>query len=204
MIAASEPLSTTQSEDQQDLARASDDTATDRTKCRLLSLPPELHNQIYELVVAGRETILVTWSPWHDGPYPEFWSEPAILRTCHQVRNEALPLFYAKSTFRFDCFKLFTRPQAIHVHAERMKHVQLLVVGWLVFDIDLKSNEGKYGLLCFQMNCGSSRPPESLSTDEFRRLSAVKAVLSKVGTNNKARPTSSAIEHLLETCQSLD
>lgn len=50
---------------------------------RLLLLPPELRNQIYEYVfdqadfhVHGEDT------------------QPALTRTCHIIRNEALPIFY--------------------------------------------------------------------------------------------------------------
>jgi hypothetical protein len=100
-------------------------------------------------VVAGREPILVTKCAWHDGMNPRFWSEPPILRTCHQVRNEALPLFYEGNTFRSNRWEVGSEPRAIHKHLGKMDHIKLLVLDDLVFDIDLSSGHADYGLQFF-------------------------------------------------------
>ncbi|KAJ9627634.1 hypothetical protein H2203_002846 [Taxawa tesnikishii (nom. ined.)] len=54
---------------------------------RLLSLPPELRNRIYEYVLTRRHRLL----PWkRQNIYPV---EPALTRTCRQMRSEALGVF---------------------------------------------------------------------------------------------------------------
>lgn len=60
---------------------------------RLLSLPPELRNRIYEYVLTRRHRLL----PWkRQNIYPV---EPALTRTCRQMRSEALGVFYHDNTF---------------------------------------------------------------------------------------------------------
>ncbi|KAH9826243.1 hypothetical protein Tdes44962_MAKER03627 [Teratosphaeria destructans] len=58
----------------------------------LLGLPPELRNHIYEDVLVGDVTLFDGFGRCED--------EPALLRTCHQIREEALKLYYSNN-FRF-------------------------------------------------------------------------------------------------------
>lgn len=64
----------------------------------LLSLPAELRNCVYRYVlVAGSRLIVDT---------PEAVRQPALLRTCSQIRKEALNLYYADNSFEIvmhDC-----------------------------------------------------------------------------------------------------
>ncbi|KAK1823615.1 hypothetical protein LTR12_002026 [Friedmanniomyces endolithicus] len=83
----------------------------DQKPCRLLDLPPELRNHIYEYLLLGGEdelpirvtdcvseerwlppTILQTGSE-------DLWQPPAILQTCQQIRGEATPVYYTTNTF---------------------------------------------------------------------------------------------------------
>ncbi|KAF2772040.1 hypothetical protein EJ03DRAFT_348852 [Teratosphaeria nubilosa] len=57
----------------------------------LFGLPPELRNHIYEDVLVGDVTLVDKTGRRE--------SEPALLRTCHQIRQEALKLYYS-NTFR--------------------------------------------------------------------------------------------------------
>ncbi|EME82994.1 uncharacterized protein MYCFIDRAFT_80567 [Pseudocercospora fijiensis CIRAD86] len=57
----------------------------------LLSLPPELRNQIYELILISppesKPTITPTYLP------------PALISVCHQIRTESLKLWLSSNTF---------------------------------------------------------------------------------------------------------
>jgi hypothetical protein len=58
--------------------------------CQLLSLPPELRNRIYEMVLVQSQTVMVA---------PAGISEPALLSTAKQVRNEAIQIYYGQNIF---------------------------------------------------------------------------------------------------------
>ncbi|KAK3651626.1 hypothetical protein LTR56_004355 [Elasticomyces elasticus] len=60
-------------------------------KCLLLTLPPELRNTIYELVLPQREDIPIIW----------FLRVPALLQVCRQIRNETLEMWHCGNTFTF-------------------------------------------------------------------------------------------------------
>ena len=63
----------------------------DPEKTDFLDLPPELRNRIYELsLVQGRSI-----NPVH----LEDQRQPAITRTCHQIRKETLPIYYSQNHF---------------------------------------------------------------------------------------------------------
>ncbi|KAK4542273.1 hypothetical protein LTR36_006926 [Oleoguttula mirabilis] len=51
-----------------------------------LEFPPELRNMVYDLVIASHEGI----------------HQPSLINTCHQIREEALQVFYATHIFTFD------------------------------------------------------------------------------------------------------
>jgi hypothetical protein len=61
---------------------------TERT--HLLTLPAELRNQIWQLVVVSDVPLAIV------GSSPE---QPGLTRACRQTRNEALGFFYRKNTF---------------------------------------------------------------------------------------------------------
>ena len=88
--------------------------ATDDVKpCLLLELPAELRNRIYEYALTKKDHIdLYHWrrfckkwtaGRWIGDVYRSYMKEPAFLRTCRQVRNEALPLFYSRNVFGVPC-----------------------------------------------------------------------------------------------------
>lgn len=63
--------------------------------CRLLELKPEIRTAIIRLAVAESQPIKIhAWQPL--API-----QPALLATCHEIRSEALPIFYNVNTFRF-------------------------------------------------------------------------------------------------------
>lgn len=70
-------------------------------RSRLLTLPPELRNRIYEYV------FLDHLLAWHlDGSGQKARKIPSILQTCHNIRNEAKSLFYSDETFTMErCFQ---------------------------------------------------------------------------------------------------
>lgn len=84
---------------------------TDQPSCRLLDLPPELRNHIYEYLLLGGENeapIRVTdcvpvehWLPPTilQAGSEDLWKPPAILQTCQQIRGEATPVYYTTNTF---------------------------------------------------------------------------------------------------------
>lgn len=62
----------------------------------LTRLPPELRNLIYEMVLLRSTPIRIrTWRRDFVG------RQAPLLKTCRQIRNEALPIFYQSNTFRF-------------------------------------------------------------------------------------------------------
>lgn len=70
----------------------------DQQQSRLMRVPPELRNHIYELVfkdslvpVNGFGSIMKRGSP--------AYSAPGILLACHQTYNEAINTFYAETIF---------------------------------------------------------------------------------------------------------
>lgn len=70
-------------------------TDVETGKSALLSLPPKMRNRIYRaaLVSDGRDILI--------RPSIKPAIEPALLRTCQQIRNEATEMYYQENTFRF-------------------------------------------------------------------------------------------------------
>ncbi|KAK5126497.1 hypothetical protein LTR08_004762 [Meristemomyces frigidus] len=82
---------------------------------RFWNLSPELRNYVYELVVKEASTIDVT------SPEQIAVGQPALTRTCRQIRSESLPLYYGINHFLLDkyCYNANygshrTRPCADH------------------------------------------------------------------------------------------
>ncbi|KAK5122022.1 hypothetical protein LTR85_004268 [Meristemomyces frigidus] len=61
-----------------------------RKSCRLLALPGELHNRIYQHTLVEEDELEVTAT----GP-----GQPGLLRTCKAIRNEASSFYYAENRF---------------------------------------------------------------------------------------------------------
>lgn len=63
---------------------------------RFLDLPRELRDYIYEATLRVDE-LHIPSACWHPGA--KFAEQPALIRVCCQIRQEALPLFYQLNTF---------------------------------------------------------------------------------------------------------
>ena len=86
-------------------------------RCRLLKLPAEIRNLIYGLVLVQDEAInlhkvlkrqerpcdlISAWRHTVKGIYHNLQAmvkQPPLTKTCQQIRNEALPIFYGANTF---------------------------------------------------------------------------------------------------------
>jgi len=94
--------------------RDTDDNAT-MASTSLLSLPAELKNHIYGLVLIER-----SWVSLREGQnkiargtklmYPRVtsWKEPALLRVCKEIRSEALPLYYGSNAFAVSVYSKYS------------------------------------------------------------------------------------------------
>ncbi|KAK0964839.1 hypothetical protein LTS01_018628 [Friedmanniomyces endolithicus] len=77
---------------------------------RLLTLPPEVRNTIYHLVLVreGRKRVLAPALPY----------DPALLRTCRQIRQEAQGIFLHQNTFYITVYNLhYTIPRTHWFHS---------------------------------------------------------------------------------------
>jgi hypothetical protein len=61
-----------------------------QTNSKLMGLPGELRNRIYRYAITEESTIVIDRHTWAS-------HQPALLKTCKQVRYEALPIFYAEN-----------------------------------------------------------------------------------------------------------
>ncbi|KAK5128845.1 hypothetical protein LTR85_000178 [Meristemomyces frigidus] len=62
---------------------------------RLLDLPPEIRNNIYEYVLIFREPLQIR----HRHLYDINMNNRALLQTCQQIRAEALGIYLSNNTF---------------------------------------------------------------------------------------------------------
>ena len=101
------------------LRRATNEQDTDgnatMASTSLLSLPAELKNHIYGLVLIER-----SWVNLREGQnkiargtklmYPRVtsWKEPALLRVCKEIRSEALPLYYGSNAFAVSVYSKYS------------------------------------------------------------------------------------------------
>lgn len=70
--------------------------------CPFLNLPPELRNYIYELVLLRPNSITVASSMDNEAAAQVTLKavlQPALTRTCRQLRVDGLPVFYGGNTF---------------------------------------------------------------------------------------------------------
>ncbi|KAK3645658.1 hypothetical protein LTR56_003741 [Elasticomyces elasticus] len=84
-----------------------------------LRLPPEIRNRIYELCIpSGYEHSLpssVRCRSWHH----QQTDEPAVSKTCREVRCETLPIYYNCNTFNFHA--LLHNFNGLLAHCERIR-----------------------------------------------------------------------------------
>lgn len=95
-------------------------------RCRLLELPAELRNKIYEYALYAKEKIAVTTS----------LTEPSLLETCHMIRKEARSMWYTSNNFTINIVDLdFTleRSWTRHVKASTPNNDHKLVPITLIF-----------------------------------------------------------------------
>lgn len=76
------------------------------TRCALLELPAELRNKIYEYALVEQWCIEID---------RQNHLQPGLLRTCHQIRAEAIEMFYSENQFQLRVyFPPEVRPQVRH------------------------------------------------------------------------------------------
>ena len=69
---------------------------------RLLALPAELRNRIYELVLCETTTVLLD-DGWGDLERSlRCWRRPALFSTCRRTASEASPIYYSQNVFMFN------------------------------------------------------------------------------------------------------
>lgn len=73
---------------------------------RLLHLPSEIRNRVYELTLIQPEPIRILSGRSEA-------DKRALLRTCHQLHDEAAGMYYANNTFIADCGSSFLNTELI-------------------------------------------------------------------------------------------
>lgn len=113
--------------------------------CTFLSLPSEIRNRICKLAII-EETRHVVAGPCtaNDG----YEVEPALTRTCQQLRDECLPMFYENNTFHV-IYQEFSarsiRPLAWDI--DKVKHIEVqLPRHSTIFHLQLDKRSMKYNL----------------------------------------------------------
>lgn len=66
--------------------------------CPLLALPAELRNRIYEFAIVESTPIDMVMRKRTGSD-----AQPGLTRTCRQIRQETLQMFFQDNVFRFDC-----------------------------------------------------------------------------------------------------
>lgn len=81
--------------------------ATNKPPTRLLTLPAELRNRIYDLALHSPNPVVLITTPSniteevHWNP-PKTTFQPALTRACRQLRKETLPIFASTAVFKFE------------------------------------------------------------------------------------------------------
>ncbi|KAK4618342.1 hypothetical protein CLAFUW4_12549 [Fulvia fulva] len=122
-----------------------------------LDLPPEIRNTIYEFAVTCdndedcRITACAPWPNAADRPIQELCMEPALTRTCRQIRHESLPMFYSMNTFCSDS-NHFTLKWLQHLRPEKYVALTSLRVGDEHFaPLSLTYAEGQFAWFTLEM-----------------------------------------------------
>lgn len=126
-----------------------------QAKCYLLSLPPELRELIFSIVVVSDQSL------WYDR-----WrlygmhKGPTIARTCHQHRQEVVPLYYKLNTFIF--VDIPGRLPFVPTGISQMRHIKIRrLVSGSTISLDWTNELRKYKLT-FHL----AQWPSSLKTTE--------------------------------------
>ena len=116
-------------------------------KCYFFCLPVELRIVIYELVLyKGAHFDVIDWHKIRIPPLLRsvrayLLHERAILRTCCQIRDEALSTFYSMNVFRWDCKTPLPRDSCgIWQHVSDMRAIEIILASGPQCDIALDSS----------------------------------------------------------------
>lgn len=169
--------------------------ASASSKCHLLSLPPEVRNEIYKLAVAESEIIFINGlKPGNKrSTYSE--QEPGLLRTCHEIRNDALGIYSGLNCFKF-IWPVFGSPQ-LPVAIEEMQHIRGVSVGSgpfaiVPFDLDI----GK-GLANYKLGFDSSSRV-NIDMIAITRLEDGKAWLNSISSQEYEKLTNTMLRDLFK------
>ncbi|GIZ40690.1 hypothetical protein CKM354_000401800 [Cercospora kikuchii] len=152
--------------------------------CRLLKLPAELRDKIYELVLARHAISVVRHGSHH---------QPGITRANRQLRDETLLMFYARSTIRFglarelnyQTARSWVRTMAGTANFNAVKQFQLTkqnvpTAKVIVFRFAEDKNAWKFGVSNLA-KYGSSRKQSKLANQQRKLAEAFYSVLNSNG-----------------------
>ena len=115
-------------------------TPASQPDCALLSLPAELRNRIYELALITPTPITCWTRKFLAGERPKH-AETGLIRTCQQIRNEGLKIYYHDNIFELRCcVKLDPSPELPSL-AHFMRVIRVFV-----------HNQCSHGHLYFELN----------------------------------------------------
>ena len=122
--------------------------STTDTKTGFRDLPAELRNQIYNLALISEQPIQITTVKARGC---DVHTEPGILQTNRQIRNETLKLYFEGNTFDFRCFKRY-QPQlsGIRSSVQQMRKIKVTVE-------DLCGHFGRYFALDMEAGIPQSK-----------------------------------------------
>lgn len=126
----------------------------------LLTLPPEIRNMIWELLVLEDKDVILD-----DIPFGQRHARPAILKVCHQIDSEASPIFWGRNVIALKGYRLphFVDDWGLEV-MNMIKHIKMV---WYADDhariddlwFDQVSPEDCCGLQSFEICLGRRTAP---------------------------------------------
>lgn len=130
-------------DDRSDQSKPSAITASSgAATCHFLELPAELRNIIYELLLVPNADKLLRvhhvleWQ-YREWKLADYLFEPPILRASHEIRNEALPLFYGLNTLRFYGDHSRALPTAISKNMDKIKRFNVPICAGTSLDAQI-------------------------------------------------------------------
>lgn len=130
----------------------------------LLSLPPELRNTVYRYVLDPHRK-----SNWSEHTYVNAAGQehqPAVLRTCTQIRSEMLPMWYASTTF---CVEVYSNGLAdgplTWLSRVKEEHLKLVHRIWL----DRRQSDSDVKILSSTPRSATSRYTDRIRSHMFWR-----------------------------------
>lgn len=171
-------------------------TYTKPQPCRLLELPPELRDVIFEYATRSEKPLTafrLDNFQLHD--YEEA-TQPPLTRTCRQIRNESLPVFYRSNDIvlhtdgsKYDETSAFLRCVAAHIPK---MHILSLWVRYVTFT-NMRSLAS--GAICIRLRRPKpiadlqvddewqwktpTRPPPAVASDGKFLIRQLKAMLAE-------------------------